>query len=170
MTGKERAPKMILTAKQQHFARCVASGDSYAAAYREAYDCDPDSQQKTQQQAGSRLMAKVEVAARVNMLIKQREAKLQASKLSDRDFVLRKLRGWSDDAIPEDAPRIRAAELLGKTAGMFINVSERRGSRSAVEIQAELDQRIADMSAGAESANSDTGTSSEDGEIGQQLH
>lgn len=146
-----------LTSKQQHFCRCVASGMSQAAAFREAYDCRLGSKKETQQQQGSRLMAKSKVAARVKALIAQKERALQAKSLTDRDKVLDKLRLWLDGMTENIDPdtglitttgesgtmaQLRSAELLGKTVGMFRDVTEVRDQRSSAEIQADIDEMI----------------------------
>jgi hypothetical protein len=82
-----------LTPKQAHFARCVAQGMTQADAYREAYD-PKQSTAATIHTLASRVMARVEVRARVDALVKARERAVVASALTDRDKVLSKLRLW----------------------------------------------------------------------------
>ena len=77
-----------LTAKQMHFARCVASGMSQSAAYREAFDVAEGSKTATHREAASRLMARADIKARVDGLIAQRERSILASALSDKERVL----------------------------------------------------------------------------------
>ena len=133
-----------LTPKQLHFARCVASGMTQAAAYREAFDCQAGSLSKTQQEAASRLMAKDKVRARVDALVRQRERGMLATALSDRERVLDKLRHFIDHAKPGDGSKIRAAELLGKSVGLFKEVIEdKREERTAEDIAQELNERLA---------------------------
>jgi hypothetical protein len=81
-----------LTPKQLHFCRCVASGMTQAAAYREAFDCHEDRFSKTQQEAASRLMARDKIRTRFEALVRQIERGILASSLSDRERVLTKLR------------------------------------------------------------------------------
>ena len=131
-----------LTPKQLHFARCVASGMSQAQAYREAYDCKPDALKETQQQAASRLMANPMVRARVDYLIRQKEAGLAASAASDRERVLSKLRHMLDNAEPSDGNKLRAAELLGKSVGLFKDVVETQQSVSSDDLIGELEALI----------------------------
>ena len=131
-----------LTPKQLHFARCVASGMSQAQAYREAYDCKPDALKETQQQAASRLMANPMVRARVDYLIRQKEAGLAASAASDRERVLTKLRHMLDNAEPSDGNKLRAAELLGKSVGLFKDVVETQQSVSSDDLIGELEALI----------------------------
>jgi hypothetical protein len=132
-----------LTPKQAHFARCVAQGMTQADAYREAYD-PKQSTAATIHTLASRVMARVEVRARVEALIKARERAVVASALSDRDKVLGKLRLWIDGTEETDSNRIRVAELLGRSSGLFatdINVTTRERDSSAVA--AEIEHRLA---------------------------
>ena len=131
-----------LTAKQMHFARCVAAGMSQAEAYREAFDVTADGKTATHREAASRLMARADIRARVDALVAQRERSILASSLSDRERVLSKLRQWTDSAEAGDSNKIRAAELLGKSVGLFRDVVETSESRSSDELLAELEAMI----------------------------
>ena len=132
-----------LTPKQAHFARCVAQGMTQADAYREAYD-PKQSTAATIHTLASRVMSRVEVRARVDALIKARERAVVASALTDRDKVLSKLRSWLEGTEKTDSNLLRAAELLGRSSGLFatdINVTTRERDSSAVA--AEIEQRLA---------------------------
>ena len=131
-----------LTAKQLHFCRCVASGMTQAEAYREAYDVTAEGKSASHREAASRLMARADISARVNALIAQRERSILASSVSDRERVLSKLRQWTDSAEAGDSNKIRAAELLGKSVGLFRDVVETSESRSSDELLAELEAMI----------------------------
>ena len=136
-----------MTPKQLHFCRCVASGMTQADAYREAYEPSDSTTAASIHTLASRLMGQVEIRSRVGTLIAARERAVAASALSDRDKVLSKLRGWMDSAEPTDSTKLRAAELLGKAAGLFtseINVTTEE--RDASEVAAELAQRLAGLS------------------------
>lgn len=136
-----------LTPKQMHFCRCVAAGMSQAAAYREAFDVTADGKSATHREAASRLMARADIKARVDALIAQRERSILASSLSDRERVLTKLRHWTDTAEAGDSNKIRAAELLGKSVGLFRDVVETSDSKSSDELLSELEtmlEQIAD--------------------------
>lgn len=145
-----------LTAKQMHFARCVAAGMSQAEAYREAFDVTADGKTATHREAASRLMARADIRARVDALVAQRERSILASSLSDRERVLSKLRHWLDHAEAGDSNRIRSAELLGKSVGLFRDVVETSDSKSSDELLAELEAMIeasADDQPDAEQSN-----------------
>lgn len=131
-----------LTAKQQHFCRCVASGMTQAEAYREAYDVTAEGKPASHRENASRLMARDDIASRVRALIAQRERSILASSVSDRERVLSKLRHWMDHGEAGDSNRIRSAELLGKSVGLFRDVVETSESRSSDELLAELEAMI----------------------------
>ena len=141
-----------LTPKQMHFCRCVAAGMSQAAAYREAFDVTADGKSATPREAASRLMARADIKARVDALVAQRERSILASSLSDRERVLSKLRAWTDTAEQGDSNKIRAAELLGKSVGLFRDVVETSESRSSDELLSDLEamlEQVADDMSGA---------------------
>lgn len=143
MADKSTAdPSKGLTAKQQHFCRCVASGMSQAAAYREAFDCSETSKPETQQANASRLMADSRVRSRVEYLIRQKEAGMAASAASDRERVLSKLRHMLEHAEAGDSNKLRAAELLGKTVGLFRDVVETSDSRSSSDLLSDLERLL----------------------------
>ena len=162
-TSQEKDMADELTPKQAHFARCLGSGMSQAAAYREAYNCKADSLSKTQQEAASRLMRDSKVRARVQQVIRAREQAVINAAITDRELVLRKLRHMMDHADPTDGPKIRATELLGRTAGMFKDVVETQVHRTAEEIEEELMLRLQSIGTGQDSVVDST---SEDDVVG----
>ena len=131
-----------LTPKMLHFCRCVAAGMAYADAYRESHAVTATGKSATHREAASRLMARADIRARVDALVKQRERSQLASALSDRERVLSKLRHWLDHAESGDSNRIRSAELLGRSIGLFKDVVETTDSRSSEELLAELDAML----------------------------
>ena len=131
-----------LTPKMLHFCRCVAAGMGYAEAYRESHAVTATGKSATHREAASRLMARADIRARVDALVKQRERSQLASALSDRERVLSKLRHWLDHAESGDSNRIRSAELLGRSIGLFKDVVETTDSRSSEELLAELDAML----------------------------
>ena len=152
-----------LTPKQAHFARCVAQGMTQADAYREAYD-PKQSTAATIHTLASRVRSRVEVRARVDALIKARERAVVASALTDRDKVLSKLRSWLEGTEKTDSNLLRAAELLGRSSGLFatdINVTTRERDSSAVA--AEIEQRLAALIGS-------TADAPEDADAGGSIH
>ena len=151
--------KKKLTPKKLHFARCIASGMSQSDAYREAYTVRPSTTAASVHTCASRIATDVEVASRVRHLIGMRERAVAASAVTDRERVLSKLRGWMDEAEPSDSVKVRAAELLGKSANLFatdINVNDQR--KSSEGLAAEIEAMLL---AANESAEPNTDTSTE---------
>jgi hypothetical protein len=132
-----------LTPKKLHFARCVASGMSQSGAYREAFTVRPLTTAESVHQQASRLMADSNVASRVNQLIAAREKAVAATAVSDRERVVVALRRWMEEAEPSDTNKLKAAHLLGQSAGLFqteINLNDQRRDSEglASEIEALL--------------------------------
>jgi len=141
-----------LTPKQLHFARCIAGGMTQSDAYREAYTVRDSTTQESIHSSASRLMSDVKVSARVKHLIGLRERAVVASAVTDRERVLSKLRGWMDDAEPTDTNKIKAAQLLGQSVGMFKDVIETStNDRESSEIAVEIERRLAALQDRAES-------------------
>jgi|TARA_B100000900_G_C20051349_1_gene502119 hypothetical protein len=113
-----------------------------AESYRESHAVTATGKSATHREAASRLMARADIRARVDALVKQRERSVLASALSDRERVLSKLRHWLDHAESGDSNRIRSAELLGKSVGLFKDVVETTDSRTSDELLAELDAML----------------------------
>tara|TARA_R110000782_G_scaffold176393_1_gene267428 strand:- start:11 stop:490 length:480 start_codon:yes stop_codon:yes gene_type:complete len=135
-----------LTGKQQHFARAVASGTmTQSAAYREAYSASNMSSASVRVEA-SRLLADPNMSLTVKALKAANEVAIQAQSLSDRDRVLESLRKWMTSAEPMDSNKLRAAELLGKSVGMFKEVTETVSiDRDAESISMELERRLGSL-------------------------
>ena len=137
-------PRSGLTDKQRLFASTLAAGGhSISDAYRAVYSAGNMSAATVRGEA-SRLAANPHVARMVEQVRAQNAQAEVASALSDRDRVLSRLREWIDEA-DTDSNRIRAAELLGKTVGLFRDVIQTgSGDRATTEIQAEIEQRLHD--------------------------
>ncbi len=135
-----------LTAKQMAFARCMASGTmTQSAAYRETYSAENMSGAVIRNEA-SKLMANHDIAMTVERLIGEKDRALLAQGLSDRDRVLEKLRTWIDSAEPTDSNKLRAAELLGKSVGLFKEVTETVSiDRDSDSISMELERRLGSL-------------------------
>jgi len=140
------APKK-LTPKQLHFARCVASGQTQADAYREAYNPRDSTTAASIHTLASRVAGRVEVRARIEALLAARERAVAASAVTDRDRVLRRLRQWMDDAEPTDSIKLRAAELLGRSAGLFATemTLNTHVQRDPTEVAAAIQQRLTQL-------------------------
>jgi len=145
-------PKSGLTAKQRHFAMALGSGAgmTLSDAYREAYDCDGKGKGGKGMSAAairneaSKLASNPDITAMVTRLRATSERAAQASQVSDRDKVLELLRRLMTDAEPNDTNRLRAAQLLGQTIGLFKDVIETSsGDRDSTEVASEIERRLA---------------------------
>ena len=131
-----------LTGKQRAFARCMADGMTQSAAYREAYSAERMSGAVIRNEA-SILMARSDITMTVEKLIGEKDRAILASGLSDRDKVLEKLRSWIDNAEPTDSNKLRAAELLGKSVGMFKEVTATVSiDRDSESVASEIERRL----------------------------
>ena len=136
-------PRSGLTDKQRLFAHTLASGKySISDAYREVYSAGNMSGPSVRVEA-SRLAANPNVSLMVQRLRGEMAVAERALALSDRDRVLEKLRTWMENAEATDGNKIRAAELLGKSVGLFKDVTISSDSeRSSNEVAAEIEQRL----------------------------
>jgi hypothetical protein len=139
--GDDMAKKK-LTPKMQAFCDCVAlEGMNLSAAYRDAYDAENMSAAAVNTEA-SLLASNPAITKRIETLRERKVRSLVCSSVSDADLVLQKLRDWIDTATPVDSNRIRAAELLGKSANLFAGSEVVIVDRSPEEIAEELRQRL----------------------------
>ena len=145
-----------LTPKQLHFSRCVASGSTYSDAYREAYDVKPETKAGPIQTEASKLMSNPAISQRVEVLIAARERAVQASGVSDREKVLSKLRHFMECAEGADAMKIRSAELLGKSVGLFKDVVEQKQEVASADIEAKLQAKLELLLASQETKDTDS--------------
>ena len=154
-----------LTPKRALFARCVASGMTQADAYREAYDPKDSTTAASIHTLASRVAGKVEVRARVEVLLAARERALVASAVTDRQKVTEHLR----DALAggeTDQFRLRAAELLGRSAGLFVtemNVNT-SNQRDPAEVAAAIQQRLSQLTGASDDESEQMGNALPDGE------
>ena len=146
-------PRSGLTDKQRLFAHALASGKySISDAYREVYSAGNMSGPAVRVEA-SRLAANPNVSLMVERLRGEMAVAERALALSDRDRVLEKLRTWMENAEATDGNKIRAAELLGKSVGLFKDVTISSDSeRSSNEVAAEIEQRLERLIKDADSA------------------
>jgi len=129
-----------LTEKQAAFAQHVADGLNHSAAYRQAYDT-VEMAQNTVWREAHRLSRNEKVAARIAQLVAVREEEERARAASRANRVIGMIEAIMDTG-QTDSVRLRAAELLGKTVGLFVGAEE---SSSTSKTVAELEQELADL-------------------------
>ena len=132
-----------LTPKQQHFCRAVASGCTMSDAYRESYSTSRMKPATINREAHA-LTSNPKITARIEVLNRAKDRAVVASSLSDRERVLTKLRVLLDnpEGTPAEHVMLRAADLLGKSVGLYKDVVETQVQRSVAEIDAEIEERF----------------------------
>ena len=123
-----------LTDKQEAFAQAVASGSNLSDAYRLAYDADRMSPQTVWTEA-SILLALPKVSSRLMVLNGEKEQQRRMMAVSRAERVLQRLETLAESATTESV-KVRANELLGKTAGLFTD---------QVEITTDTDRTVDDI-------------------------
>jgi hypothetical protein len=132
-----------LTSKQEAFAEHVVSGESLSAAYRLAYDAKGMSDEAVRVEA-SRLFMHPNVSLRVKSLNAEKEDQRRMLAVSDAEASINTLREMLKSADSSSA-KIRAAELLGKAAGIFTDrlEIEDKTDRSTADIERSIADRLA---------------------------
>lgn len=108
-----------VTAKQQAFALLVAKGSTLSAAYRQAYDAEGMADNSVWNAAS--LLADVpKVAACITAEVERIERERPHDDAASRRLVREYLVSVLSDARQKTSDRTRAAELLGKVAGVSL--------------------------------------------------
>jgi len=131
-----------LTDKQESFAVLVASGKNQTEAYRLSYDADRMADATVWTEA-SLLLSNPKVAARLAVLNTEKENQRRMMAVSRAERVLQRLERLADSATTESV-KVRANELLGKTAGLFTDQVEitTDTDRTVDQIQAAITDRL----------------------------
>lgn len=136
-------PETGLTDKQTKFCDGVDAGLSLSDAYRAAYDAAGMSP-KTIHEAACRLFADSKVTARLMQISREKEAQRRMLTASDAAAAVETFRIMMATAKTE-AVRVRAAELLAKAAGLFIDKVEveDKTDRSTADLERSIAERMA---------------------------
>jgi phage terminase small subunit len=137
-----------LTAKQELFCQEVAKGNNLSAAYRIAYNAENMKPNIINNEA-CKLMARQDIAARVNRLIEERQAKSSHDSIRIKQHVIERLWIESQDTKNPATTRVRALELLGKmtTVSLFTDrvMTETVEARSPEDIEQQIRDKLAKM-------------------------
>jgi len=133
----------MLTAKQMKFVAEVSEGGSQSNAYRKAYDTSQMAP-KTIWEEASRLRRHPKVAARIEELEAEKEARRRMQALSREDRVLQELEKIAFGDGPASG-RLKALELLGKHVGLFKPKEVPVVERSVEDISDQLKRRLEDL-------------------------
>ena len=131
-----------LTDKQEAFAVLVASGKNQSEAYRLAYDAEKMAPASVWSEACI-LLSNLKVASRLAVLNQEKEQQRRMMAVSRAERVLQRLETLAESATTESV-KVRANELLGKTAGLFTDQVEITDStaRSVDQIQQAISDRL----------------------------
>lgn len=127
-----------MTAKQQHFALLVAQGSTLTAAYRSAYDAEGMAD-STIWKAASTLADVPKVAACINQEVDRIERERPHDDAASRRLVREYLVSVLQDDSQKTSDRTRAAELLGKVAGVALFSSKEEKPVTKPTNQTEFD-------------------------------
>ena len=133
----------MLTAKQMKFVEEVSECGSQSNAYRKAYDTSQMAP-KTIWEEASRLRRHPKVAARIEELEAEKEARRRMQALSREDRVLQELEKIAFGDGPASG-RLKALELLGKHVGLFKPKEVPVVERSVEDISNQLKRRLEDL-------------------------
>ena len=133
----------MLTAKQMKFVEEVSEGGSQSNAYRKAYDTSQMAP-KTIWEEASRLGRHPKVAARIEELEAEKEARRRMQALSREDRVLQELEKIAFGDGPASG-RLKALELLGKHVGLFKPNKLPVVERSVEDISNQLQRRLENL-------------------------
>jgi phage terminase small subunit len=128
-------PHLGVTDKQEAFCQAVLSGLSLSDAYRSAYVTD-NMAGGSIHVAASKLFSDPKIRQRMQSINMELEANRRMMATSDAALAIRVLRELAERA-DTDAARIRAAELLAKAGGVFVeqlDITDKR-DRSEDEIE-----------------------------------
>ena len=138
-----------LTIKQRQYVAEIIKGKlgSYKEAYAKVYDVTLTKQGKIPKWVeveASKLVANPKIALSIHKAIESKEVSAVASSLRTRNYVIDQLYKESKES-DSDSSRIRALELLGKTVALFSDVIETKEARSSDEVEADIEDRIAEL-------------------------
>jgi hypothetical protein len=140
MPGASGKAASGLTHKQEAFAEAIAEGKTASEAYRSSYDAD-NMAQSTVHEHACRLAANDKVRARVDELLRAKQAKhsLLAAKAEDR--IWKQVWGVLEADNTPAAVKVSAAALAAKLAGMVTDKVEVQAG-SVADIERELMDRL----------------------------
>ena len=129
--------------KQSAFAGFVAEGDSYTDAYRKAYDASKMKDQVVWN-AASRLAKNEKVLTYITALKKKDATAVEAHEKLSKDWIVQRLQDEAQNDKNPAATRVRALELLGKTSGLFDELTHITfENRTPEDVEKELLEKLA---------------------------
>ena len=132
-----------ITTKMDVFARYVAEGASLADAYRKAFNTT-NMKPRTISNDASRLARHHGVSAAIEAYRAKNETRNRIAALERSDRIWERLWELIEANQAPPAVKVRALDLAARLCGMFNPPSDKQ-TMSAIEIAAELEQRLRDL-------------------------
>jgi hypothetical protein len=132
-----------LTPKQAAYASLVAAGRSQVDAYVEAYDVASGGSRAAARNEASKVALKPKVQARIQHLREGRATVQADQEALSKAWILDKLRAEAIDLDNAPSVRVRALEIIAKSAGLFSDAaSVTVDARSSSDIERDLKERL----------------------------
>ena len=153
VSGKTEITKVVkskdqpLTAKQLEFAQLIADGYTKADAFRKAYDVGVDTKDKSIHEMASKTFNNIKVMRRIKAIQNQRAEDQRMLAVKRSEFIMKQLEKEAMDLDNNSSSRIRALELMGKSAevGLFVDKREMKSENinmTAEELQNQLKEKL----------------------------
>ena len=140
-TRSAASPETGLTEKQESFVQEIIAGANFSTAYRRAYDAAGMADATIWARA-SELASDGRVAVRLEQLAEEKEAVRRTRLVGREAEILAQIECEAFNA-RSDATRLKALELLGRAAGLFVDrVEVQQVERSADDIEAQIRMRL----------------------------
>ncbi len=132
-----------LTPKMAAFASLIASGKSQVDAYCEAYNVGLNGSRAVARNEASVVARKPKVQARIRALKENRKTVQADQEALSKAWILDKLRAEAIDLDNAPSVRVRALEIIAKSAGLFSDAaSVTVDARSSSDIERDLKERL----------------------------
>ena len=140
--------KQKITAKQAEFARLIAEEHLTSSdAYRQAYVPKSSVKNKSIHEMASKTFNNIKVVSRIKAIQHQRAEDQRMLAIKRSEFIMKQLEKEAMDLDNNSSSRIRALELMGKSAevGLFVDKVEMKSENinmTAEELQDQLKEKL----------------------------
>ena len=153
VSGKNEITKVVkskdqpLTQKQLNFCEFICDGYTKADAFRKAYDVGVDTKDKSIHEMASKTFNNIKVMGRIKAIQNQRAEDQRMLAVKRSEFIMKQLEKEAMDLDNNSSSRIRALELMGKSAevGLFVDKVEMKAENinmTAEELQDQLKDKV----------------------------
>ena len=151
VSGKTEITKLVkskdqpLTQKQLNFCELICDGFTKADAFRKAYDVGADTKEKSIHEMASKTFNNIKVVSRIKAIQHQRAEDQRMLAIKRSEFIMRALEKEATDMDNNSSSRIRALELMGKSAevGLFVDKVEMKSENINMTSE-ELEDQLKD--------------------------